>query len=384
MRACFSFQLVLLPLTFGLVACGGGGDDGGGGSGGSGGIGAGGDGGGGSGGIGAGGDGGSGSGGVVVSSGGGAGGGGVTGSGTVAAYGVFDIHYKTDLGFTSVDGIMRDGAPLEAIVWEQSKAPEAGCALYKPRAPFCDACVPPNVCTADYVCSTPPGTHGVGVVSVTGLNSVANPLVLTDVRASTTTYQSAETLPLPPCTAGGAIRLDATGEGDYPAFSISSQCIAPLAVTNASIVIESGKPFTLTWTPGTVAGARIKLVFDLSHHGGSKGRLICETADTGSLEISGTLIKSLMDLGVTGWPKADVTRMLTAQTPVGSGQAELRVYADTEFVVQIPGLTSCNTDADCVSPETCQNPGMMCGISCTTSADCPTGKTCLTTTKICS
>lgn len=380
MRVSFPFRFMILAIVLGLAGCGGGGDDGAGGTGGGGDGGSGGGvpGGGGTGG--GGGDGGSGGGGGIPG-GGGTGAGGVTGPGTVAAYGIFQIHYKTDLGITSVDGIMRDGAPPEAILWEKSKT-DGDCSLYKPRAPFCDSCLPPNVCTADNVCSTPPATYGVGQVSVTGLNSASSPLVLTDVRATTITYQSAETLSLPPCTAGGPIRLDATGEGEFPAFSIDTQCIASLAVTNPTIAIESGKTFTLTWTPGTVAGTRIKLELDLSHHGGSKGRLICDTADTGSLQVPGTLIKSLMDLGVTGWPKADVTRILTAQTPVGSGQAELRVYSDTEFVVQIPDLISCNTDADCPSPQTCQVPGMMCGISCTSDADCPTGQTCLAT-KIC-
>jgi hypothetical protein len=349
-------------LVLGLSACGGGGDDTGG-----------------TGGTPPGGAGAGGSGGGE----GGAGGSTTTPSG-VAAYGVFEIHYKTDLGFTSVEGLMRDIAPPEAILWEKSKT-EGECSLYKPRAPFCDACAPPSVCSADNVCSPPPTTYGVGTVSVTGL--ALSPLELVNVRATTITYQSDKTLPLPPCEAGGTIRLDASGEGAYPAFSIQGQCIAPLTVTNSvtssAVAIESGKAFTLTWTAGAVAGARIKLAFDLSHHGGSKGRLVCETADTGSLVVSAAMIKSLMDLGVTGWPKADVTRILTAKTTVGSGQAELRIYADKEFVVQIPGLISCNTDADCTAPETCQVPGMMCGISCTTNADCPTGKTCIAATKVC-
>jgi hypothetical protein len=280
---------------------------------------------------------------------------------------------------------MNDGPTAALVVWDK-KQTEGGCSLYTPRTPFCSACAAGQVCVDTEVCRTPPVSHPVGRVTLTGLNppSGASPLELTPITTTVgTNYLCPETLPVPPCTAGGAIQLDAAGEGDYPAFSIQGQCIAPLAVTNATVTIESGKAFTLTWTPGAVASARITLEFDLSHHGGSKGRLICETADTGSLVVPGTLIKSLMDLGVTGWPKADVTRILTGKTAVGSGQAELKVYSDKEFVVQIPGLISCNTDADCKAPETCQNPGMMCGISCTSNADCPTGQTCLTTTNTC-
>jgi len=154
-------------------------------------------------------------------------------------------------------------------------------------------------------------------------------------------------------------------------------------VTNPSISIESGKTFTLNWTAGTVAAARIQLTFDLSHHGGSKGQIICDTADTGSLAVSGTLLESLIALGVTGYPKAYITRALSGTTTVGSGQAQLKVYSDLDYVAQIPGLVSCQNDTQCPTGQTCQTPGQMCGVSCKTDTDCPTGQTCLSTTKIC-
>jgi Cys-rich repeat protein len=78
-----------------------------------------------------------------------------------------------------------------------------------------------------------------------------------------------------------------------------------------------------------------------------------------------------------------VTRALTGNAPVGSGQAELKIYSDLYFVVEIPGLLSCQNDSDCPTGQTCQVPGQMCGISCTSNADCPSGQTCLATTNIC-
>jgi hypothetical protein len=303
-------------------------------------------------------------------------------------HGLFEIHYITGTAgaasFADVGGRMNDGPPAELVVWDKKKT-DGDCSLYTPRTPFCDSCVSPDVCVETDVCRTPPASHEVGDVTLVGLNppSGANPLPLTMIATATSTnYLCAETLPMPPCTAGSAITLDATGQGDYPAFSVQAQCIAPLVVTNAAVAIESGKPFTLTWTASTAAEARVQLTFDLSHHGGSKGKIICDTADSGSLTVAGTLIGDLMALGVTGYPKAYVNRVLVGTTAVGSGQAQLKVYSDVEFVVQIPGLVSCETDADCTAPATCQVPGLMCGISCTSAADCPTGQTCLGT-KIC-
>jgi hypothetical protein len=325
-------------------------------------------------------------------SGGGAGSGGAGGT-TVpvgaSAHGIFEIHYVTgttsDSSYTDVGGFMYDGAQTELVVWDKKKT-EGECSLYTPRTPYCDACASGDVCVDTNVCRTPPSTHDVGNVTLTGLNppSGANPLALTAVTNATgTTYLSAETLPVPPCTAGGAVSMSAAGKGDYPAFSIQTQCIAPLVVTNSSIAIESGKTFTLSWTPSTAAAARIQLTFDLSHHGGSKGKIMCDTADTGSLQVSGTLLESLIALGVTGYPKAYFTRALTGTTTVGSGQAQLKVYSDLDYVAQIPGLVSCQNDTECQSGQTCQVPGQMCGVSCSTSANCPTGQTCLSTTKIC-
>ncbi len=317
-------------------------------------------------------------------------GGGSTAPGTSAPFGVFELHYvqgsSPAASYTDITGIMRDGTPTELVLWEK-KDTEGDCSLYIPRVPFCESCASPMVCVADNLCLTPPSSHSVGKVTLTGLNppSGAKPLELTPITTAVgTNYLCGEILPVPPCTVGGAIRLDAIGAGEFPAFSIAGQCIAPLAVGNATVAIESGKDFTLTWTPGTVAEARIGLELDLSHHGGSKGRLVCESADTGTLKVSGKLIKELIDLGVTGFPKAEITRVFTAKTVVGSGQAEMRLRSDMEFLVEVPGLKSCNTSADCTAPETCQVPGMMCGISCTKNTECPTGKTCLTATKICS
>ena len=280
---------------------------------------------------------------------------------------------------------MYDGPPTELVVWTKKKT-DGACSLYTPGTPFCESCASGEVCVDTDVCRTPPSTHDIGAVTLTGLNppSGANPLALTAVtNASGTTYLCAETLPVPPCAEGTAVRLDAAGKGDYPAFSVQAQCISPLVVTNSTITLESGKPFTLTWTPSGVASSRVTAFLDLSHHGGSKGRILCDTTDTGSLQVSSTLLDSLMALGVTGYPRALFTRVLTASAPVGSGQAELKLYSDREYVAEIPGLVSCQNDTECTAPETCQVPGQMCGQSCTSNADCPTGKTCLATTKIC-
>jgi hypothetical protein len=321
--------------------------------------------------------------------GGSSGAGGSAGANASKPTGVFEVHYATgetaESSYSEVTGFMYDGASADLVIWDKSKT-DGDCSLYKPRTPFCDSCPSGQVCVDTNTCRAAPGTHEVGTVSFTGLKppSGANPLVLTMVsNASGTTYLSAETLPMPPCTAGAAVSMSATGKGDYPAFSVQTLCIPPLAVTTSSFTIQSGKAFNLTWTPSSIAGARIQFTFDLSHHGGSKGQVICDTADSGSLTVSGTLMESLIGLGVTGYPKAHVTRTVTGTATVGTGQAQLKIYSDRDYVAELDGLISCQNNTQCPTGQTCLDPGQMCGVACTTSADCPSGQTCVSSTKAC-
>jgi hypothetical protein len=330
-----------------------------------------------------------GSGGAAGGSGGSAGAAGGTGAAVSKPYGVFEIHYAAGEtvaeSYSEVTGFMYDGSPAELVIWDKKKT-EGDCSLYTPRTPFCESCASGQVCVDTNTCRTPPATHDVGNVSFTGLNapSGTSPLPLTMVsNASGTTYLGAETLPMPPCVAGAAVSMSVTGKGDYPAFSIQTQCIPPLVVTNSSFAIASGQAFNLTWTPSSVATARVQFTFDLSHHGGSKGKVICETGDTGSLTVSGTLMESLIGLGVTGYPKAYVNRIILATASVGTGQAQLKIYADRDYVAELAGLISCQNDTECPTGQTCLVPGQMCGVACTTSADCPSGQTCVSSTKAC-
>jgi len=356
MHALFPVRLMVFSLSLGLAACGSGGAGAGAGGG---------------------------TAGTAGTTGGGAGAAGATAASS-GPYGLFDIHYIGSSFYTDISGFMYDGPPADLVVWDKKKT-EGDCSLYTPSTPFCDSCPTGQVCVGTNLCRAQPATQSVGDVTLSGLNppSGVNPLKL--VVGGNNSYLCAETLPVPPCsTPGGAIRLDATGAGAYPAFSIPAECIAPLVLTTTAVALESGKPFSLTWTPGTVADARITLEFDLSHHGGSKGQLRCDTGDTGSLTVSATLIKSLLDLGVTGFPWLTVSRVVKGTSTVGSGQAQLTVYSDFRFDdMDISGLKSCTDSSQCPSGQTCLTGSYMCGVACTTNADCPTGQTCLATTKVC-
>ena len=85
----------------------------------------------------------------------------------------------------------------------------------------------------------------------------------------------------------------------------------------SSITLEKDKPLTLTWTAkGASADSTIHVHLDISHHGGTKGQIECDTADSGSLTIGASLVTQLVNLGVAGFPTVRLTR-----SSVGSKRA---------------------------------------------------------------
>lgn len=46
----------------------------------------------------------------------------------------------------------------------------------------------------------------------------------------------------------------------------------------------------MTWTPGSQAGDRVAFVLQSGNHGGQFARVLCESADTGSLHVDAALL----------------------------------------------------------------------------------------------
>lgn len=252
-------------------------------------------------------------------------------------------------GFTSVTGKVYDGPSPGELTW--SKASEdGGCVLLKPVVPFCDPPCGSDVCVADDKCLANPTTKDVGEVKVEGLSQS---VTLKNIQNA---YQipAGITLPYPAFAEGAVLKIDAAG-GEYGAFSITSKGIAPLVLSNDAIALDSTKPLTLTWEPPTMTDvSRIHVKLDISHHGGTKGKIECDVEDNGSLSISGQMIGMLTSLGVAGFPTISVTRSSSGTAPIAPGLVELAVSSDVERAVEIPGLTSCTGDEDCPDGQTCQ------------------------------
>lgn len=259
---------------------------------------------------------------------------------------------------TTVLGKVYDGPTPAAIVWEPGTV-AGDCQLQTPRVPFCATpCGGSAVCVEDDTCQPYPTAHGVGTVTVRGIELATGETEFTmDPIANNYQPAGAVKLAFPPFAPGDAVSIEAAGDY-FPAFTIATTGIAPFALTSGEITLAAGTPIDLTWAAGDDAtGIRVKL--DISHHGGTRGMITCEAPDSGALSIDGALVGELLDLGVAGYPTIIVTREIRGATTITAGRVELVLASKIEQAVQIPGLTSCTADADCADGQTCQ-PDLTC------------------------
>lgn len=266
--------------------------------------------------------------------------------------GTFAIQMKVDKGMTSVVGQVADGPVPGNLVWTEKKR-EGDCRLETPSSPFCDGGCGAEVCVADGKCQPYPTGHSVGAVTLQGvrLEGGGAELTLKEVAAS---YQppAGTTLAYPPFGATDTIAVSATG-GDYPAFDLSAPGIDPLELATTDLALSPDKAFVLEWDAATTASSKVHVKIDLSHHGGIKGLIECDAADTGSLTISKEMVAELIGLGVAGYPSVVLTRTSVDTTQLDHGKVQLEVSALVERYLTTPGVESCTTDEDCSDGKTC-------------------------------
>ncbi len=285
-------------------------------------------------------------------------------AGGVKAYGNFQVSLvaPTDItqGYTSVLGQLYDGPTPSPVNWvENSKS--GSCKLLTPKVPFCATpCGSNATCVADDQCRNFPKAITAGKVSVSGIKTKAKETGFTMDPLNKTYQPKAGTiLDFPPFEEGETIKFSAagaTGDTGAAAFSVSAKGIAPLEGLNESITLADGQAINLKWTaPASAANAANSTIFvlvDISHHGGSKGKIECEGPDNGALEIPAALVDKLKALGVSGFPKIEVARRA-----VGTGasvEAEVVLESMVNKLLNIPGLISCGGDEDCPGAQKCQ------------------------------
>ncbi len=286
---------------------------------------------------------------------------------TTPVVGAFNIELKEadpnsgKAAQTAINGAVSDLPTPSPVVWDESVS-QGGCQLMLKRIPFCDPeCTSDQMCVEDSTCANEPTRQDVGDVTLTGL-SRTDSATETALTAVNNNYQlaSASALSYPPIPEGSTVTLAASG-GDIPAFTIESSGILPLELGGADpLPFESGSSVSLTWNaPVAGSDSRIQIDIDISHHGGQKAKIVCDVADTGSLEIPEPLVTGLIAQGTSGWPTLTIIRVAKGTYELPAGLVELNVMSSIDRPLAIPGIESCQVTADCTTG-TCQ-PDLKCG-----------------------
>jgi hypothetical protein len=249
---------------------------------------------------------------------------------------------------TNVLGIIYDGPAPSGEVPLKLESRMGDCELLVPWAPFCtEPCTGGAKCTADDTCTAQPKMVDVGPVVLSGLGDELT------MEAIAGNYQS-PTLPAEACAEGAPVSLDSSS------FSMESRCIARLELTTeAPIRVVSEESVELAWTPpSSEADSRVKIHLDIAHHGGKKGEINCDVADTGSFSVPEELVTQLVSLGLAGYPDITLERYSVA-ADASSSLIQLRIGSLVRREVDT-GVVSCDEDSQCESGQTCNTADRTC------------------------
>jgi hypothetical protein len=260
-------------------------------------------------------------------------------------FGSVDVDLIDD--HTAFSAAFFDGAPLPAMPLDGFRT-SGDCQLLVPRASCAQGCAAGSVCVGSDLCAPQPNAVNVGTLHVEGLGT--KPLELTPTSPTNLTYQAVPTLPPSACVEGDAVTARAA------TFSLAGKCVGALALTTAvPVPVTSGHATHLAWTPPGHAGiSRVAIVLEISHHGGYKGEIDCDVADTGAFDIPEPLVTALVALGRAGYPTVKVVRTSSATAPEAPG-VRLEIVSRAEVAVDT-GIISCGNDATpgCPAGTTCQ------------------------------
>jgi hypothetical protein len=259
--------------------------------------------------------------------------------------------------YTSIQGQVRS-SPRPPTLQLNLAAQDGACRLYTPTAPFCEPPCIGGTCVTGGKCVPDPTPRNVGMVTIMGVATQPGsaPVSMAPDPPKYFYQPNADVkTSFPPFAEGADVLLSAAG-AELPAFKIAGKGIRLLEVpSEAPIPVAKGKPLPVRWqAPGRADLTRVEVTVDISHHGGFKGAITCDTADSGSLDIPAVLVGKLIDLGVAGFPTVAVVRRATSNAQLAPGRVELNVMSERVLPLIVDGHTSCSEDLPCPAGQTCQ------------------------------
>ncbi len=259
-------------------------------------------------------------------------------------------------GITRFIGGVRDRPVLDRLIFKKI-AEQGTCVAYETVTPFCSpACMFGSTCSADDVCTADGVAISVGNVKVRGIATTPPTAEIVMMPAGNSSYSEPDgiSLKFPPFDLGAPIELETAG-GALPPLRLSAKGTTFLETVGAPTVrAAKGEVLALRWKPTAMPDvSRIAIKLDLSHHGGTKGKLECDVPDNGSFDVPAALMTKLIDLGVAGYPYASLTRHVTNAAATPKGRVQLQITSEVQVVLNIPGFISCSEAEPCPTGKTC-------------------------------
>lgn len=262
--------------------------------------------------------------------------------------GSFSVYLGDD--YTSFAGAISDGVLPSGV--PEVLAEEGACRLLGAPSLFCDpACPSGQSCTPDGSCITSPSKVSAGVIRVSGLEVVLEE----SPNAITSDYSETFNEPYPGVVSGSEVVVFA--EGDQVAgFSLSGRGVDALVSSNDMMVVAPETPASVSWEAPSqpVSDVEIHVKLTVNAHGSTSAWVECVFEDTGSAEIPAALVTGVIAAGLSGFPRAVVSRRTVDSAQVEGGCVDLRVSSEVTISVEVPGLVSCSGDDDCPEGQTCR------------------------------
>jgi hypothetical protein len=249
--------------------------------------------------------------------------------------------------YTGVNGQVANGVVPGNI--PQVVAESGGCALLQASALFCDPpCVPGETCGTDGACIPYPENQSVGTVIVDGLKS---PLTMEAKWGDH--YTNPGSMEHPGYEVGAEISLVADG-GELEPFALRGVGVAPLTLTGGTVTVDVDQDVALAWDPAdSAASVRVHLELNINNHGATSAWIACDAEDTGTFSVPADLIAQLYAIGVSGFPSLEAERRSVESTQLAVGCVELEVVAPASIPVEVGGVVSCTSDAQCPPDQAC-------------------------------
>ncbi len=248
--------------------------------------------------------------------------------------------------FTAVSGHVESGVAPASVL--EPVASLSGCRLTRAPDLFCDpACGVGMTCGPGGACVAFPAPRDVGLVRVSGL---AAPVSMAPT-ATGKRYFATE-LPHPGFAPGAEITLVASG-ADIGGFRLRGWGVSPLAPAAQEATLARGQDLVVGWAPAE-GPTRVWLTLQIDEHGLSPGRLVCEVDDSGAVTVPAGLVDQLVDLGVSGYPRATLARRTADRVDLASGCVDLTVSSEVELGLAVAGHVPCARDEDCPAGRACE------------------------------